>query len=91
MCSPFFFSLNPSLSATPDLVSVPRMDQVLQAAIEAQACAHISVDESQPVTSIQIRLADGGRLVQKFNHTHRYSIKNLLPQSLQPDLLAFTS
>lgn len=69
---PFIFSLNPSLSATPELVSVPRMDQV---ASEAQACASISVDESQPVTNIQIRLADGGRLVQKFNHTHRYRIK----------------
>ncbi|KAJ3044200.1 hypothetical protein HDV00_002878 [Rhizophlyctis rosea] len=29
-----------------------------------------SVDQSQPVTSIQIRLADGTRLVAKFNHTH---------------------
>ncbi|KAG7323082.1 hypothetical protein KOW79_012784 [Hemibagrus wyckioides] len=60
-------------SATPELVSVPRMDQAHQAASEAQACASINVDESQPVTNIQIRLADGGRLVQKFNHTHRVS------------------
>ncbi|CAH3045579.1 unnamed protein product [Porites lobata] len=28
------------------------------------------IDESQPVTSIQIRLADGTRLVSKFNHTN---------------------
>lgn len=69
---PLFFSQNPFLSATPEMVSVPGMDQ---ARSEAQACASISVDESQPVTNIQIRLADGGRLVQKFNHTHRYSIK----------------
>ncbi|KAI8810642.1 hypothetical protein BJ742DRAFT_799595 [Cladochytrium replicatum] len=28
------------------------------------------VDESAPVTSIQVRLADGSRAVYKFNHTH---------------------
>jgi len=28
------------------------------------------VDESQPVTSLQLRLADGTRLVARFNHSH---------------------
>jgi len=28
------------------------------------------IDETQPITSIQIRLQDGTRLVGKFNHTH---------------------
>lgn len=28
------------------------------------------MDESQPVTSVQLRLADGTRLVARFNHTH---------------------
>lgn len=28
------------------------------------------VDESQPVTSIQLRLADGTRMVSRFNHHH---------------------
>ncbi|XP_041952740.1 NSFL1 cofactor p47 isoform X1 [Alosa pseudoharengus] len=62
-------------SATPELVSPQRMmgNQQEQATNEAQATASITVDTSQPVTSIQIRLADGGRLVQKFNHTHRVS------------------
>ncbi|KAF7696054.1 NSFL1 cofactor p47 [Silurus meridionalis] len=60
-------------SATPELVSVPRMERAHQIASEAQACASVGVDESQPITNIQIRLADGGRLVQKFNHTHRVS------------------
>lgn len=60
-------------SATPELVSPQRMmgSPQEQAASEAQASASITVDTSQPVTNIQIRLADGGRLVQKFNHTHR--------------------
>ncbi|MXQ85040.1 hypothetical protein E5288_WYG004098 [Bos mutus] len=43
-----------------------------QAENEAKASSSISIDESQPTTNIQIRLADGGRLVQKFNHSHRY-------------------
>ncbi|KAI9594076.1 hypothetical protein BDF19DRAFT_414791 [Syncephalis fuscata] len=30
----------------------------------------VGVDESEPVTTLQIRLADGTRLVSKFNHTH---------------------
>ena len=57
-------------SATPDLV-VPAASQTDQVASEAQASASVSLDAAQPVTSIQIRLADGGRLVHKFNHTHR--------------------
>jgi UBX domain-containing protein 1 len=28
------------------------------------------VDDTQPMTSVQIRLHDGTRLVAKFNHTH---------------------
>lgn len=43
-----------------------------QAENEAKASSAIVIDESEPVTNIQIRLADGGRLVQKFNHSHRY-------------------
>ncbi|KAF9895848.1 hypothetical protein BX616_008705, partial [Lobosporangium transversale] len=30
----------------------------------------LNIDESQPVTTIQIRLADGTRMVARFNHTH---------------------
>nr|KAF6267310.1 NSFL1 cofactor [Myotis myotis] len=50
-----------------------------QAENEAKASSSISIDESQPTTNIQIRLADGGRLVQKFNHSHRYLILSGLP------------
>ncbi|XP_030589662.1 NSFL1 cofactor p47 isoform X2 [Archocentrus centrarchus] len=60
-------------SATPELVSAPPTSQQDQAANEAQASASVTLDPSQPITNIQIRLADGGRLVQKFNHTHRVS------------------
>uniref|UniRef100_F7E2S8 NSFL1 cofactor p47 n=2 Tax=Laurasiatheria TaxID=314145 RepID=F7E2S8_HORSE len=44
-----------------------------QAENEAKASSSISIDEAQPTTNIQIRLADGGRLVQKFNHSHSLS------------------
>ncbi|KAG0376552.1 hypothetical protein BGX24_007579 [Mortierella sp. AD032] len=30
----------------------------------------LQIDEAQPITSIQIRLADGTRMVARFNHTH---------------------
>ncbi|KAL4630665.1 NSFL1 cofactor p47-like [Arapaima gigas] len=40
---------------------------------EAEARATVHIDETQPITSIQVRLADGRRLVQKFNHNHRIS------------------
>ncbi|XP_043081221.1 NSFL1 cofactor p47 [Puntigrus tetrazona] len=74
-------------SATPELVSLQRSPQD-QAASEAEASASISVDSSQPVTSIQIRLADGGRLVQKFNHTHRVSDVRQFVASARPALAA---
>ncbi|KAG8131537.1 putative NSFL1 cofactor p47-like protein, partial [Naja naja] len=41
-----------------------------QAENEAKARSLITIDETEPTTNIQIRLADGGRLVQKFNHSH---------------------
>ena len=31
---------------------------------------NIEVDPSKPRTKLQIRLADGGRIVQEFNHSH---------------------
>jgi UBX domain-containing protein 1 len=37
---------------------------------EEQAKSSVSVDSSLPVTTVQIRLADGSRLVGQFNHSH---------------------
>lgn len=34
------------------------------------AATWTGVDDSQPTTSLQLRLADGSRLVARFNHTH---------------------
>ncbi|XP_043210067.1 NSFL1 cofactor p47-like isoform X2 [Amphibalanus amphitrite] len=40
------------------------------AASEAAARAALALDESQPTTSVQVRLTDGSRLVVKLNLTH---------------------
>lgn len=51
-------------------------------ASSASAPVAVKVDESQPTTQIQIRVADGRRLVGKFNHTHRISdVRNFIVQS----------
>ncbi|KAJ8259959.1 hypothetical protein GJAV_G00175430 [Gymnothorax javanicus] len=58
----------PSVAATGSFGS-----QQDQAANESQASASVALDNTQPMTNIQIRLADGGRLVQQFNHSHSVS------------------
>ncbi|XP_077368849.1 NSFL1 cofactor p47 [Festucalex cinctus] len=75
-------------SAAPELVSGPAPSQQDQAANEAQASASVSLDTSQPVTNIQIRLADGGRLIQKFNHTHRVSDLRQFVVAARPTMAA---
>ncbi|XP_058831871.1 NSFL1 cofactor p47 [Topomyia yanbarensis] len=42
---------------------------------EKQAAAELAVDESQPLTTLQIRLADGSRLSARFNQSH--TIENI--------------
>jgi UBX domain-containing protein 1 len=46
------------------------LDEKDRTANEEQAKNSISVDHSQPVTTVQIRLADGSRLLGQFNHSH---------------------
>ena len=41
-----------------------------EAPAEAVGSAELVVDESQPTTTLQIRLSDGTRKVVKANHTH---------------------
>ncbi|XP_023659989.1 NSFL1 cofactor p47-like [Paramormyrops kingsleyae] len=59
-------------SATPQVVSYAGMSRATPNQ-EAEASTAIVLDDMQPITNIQVRLADGSRLVQKFNHTHRVS------------------
>jgi len=56
----------------------------------------VVVDESQPKTTLQIRLADGTRIRQQFNHTHRISdirtaIYNQSPQHTSRDFALMTT
>lgn len=56
-------------------------DPADQAANEAQAKKELNVDTSKPVTTLQIRLADGSTVKAQFNLTHtvndlrRYIVK----------------
>ncbi|ERE71462.1 NSFL1 cofactor like isoform 2 [Cricetulus griseus] len=59
-----------------------------QAENEAKASSSILINEAEPTTNIQIRLADGGRLVQKFNHSHRISDIRLFIVDARPAMAA---
>ncbi|KAL1922539.1 uncharacterized protein VTP21DRAFT_10078 [Calcarisporiella thermophila] len=37
---------------------------------QSSTTSSIQIDQSQPITSLQIRFADGSKVVAKFNHTH---------------------
>lgn len=70
MCCFQFVWFYPSFfSATPELTSPAGTTMQNQATNEASTS--VTLDYAQPLTSIQIRLADGTRLIQRFNHTHR--------------------
>ena len=56
------------LSLTPEIVSTPSSPEEEDKSI---LNAVVLIDDSVPTTKIQIRLADGSRLIQRFNSTHR--------------------
>ncbi|XP_010581210.1 PREDICTED: UBX domain-containing protein 2B isoform X4 [Haliaeetus leucocephalus] len=62
-------------SLTPEIVSTPSSPEEEEKSI---LTAPVLIDDSMPATKIQIRLADGSRLIQRFNQTHRHSKKSLL-------------
>ncbi|CAF89858.1 unnamed protein product, partial [Tetraodon nigroviridis] len=74
-------------SATPELTS-PAASTHNQTANEAEARTSVTLDPSQPLTNIQIRLADGTKLIQKFNHTHRVSDLRLFVVAARPSMAA---
>ncbi|XP_077978347.1 NSFL1 cofactor p47-like [Glandiceps talaboti] len=55
-------------SPTPTVVSQPPAAQSQKN--ESAPPTSVQLDTSQPITTLQVRLADGSRLVNKFNHTH---------------------
>lgn len=57
-------------SPSPKVAGAPRVSEDDRTANEAEARQAVTVDESVPTTTLQIRLADGSRLVASFNQTH---------------------
>ncbi|KAG8447230.1 hypothetical protein GDO86_014625 [Hymenochirus boettgeri] len=73
-------------STAPNVLSTASPSQ--QAENEAKASTGVTLNDSEPLTSIQIRLADGGRLVQKFNHSHRIRDIRLFIVNARPAMAA---
>ncbi|XP_062986822.1 UBX domain-containing protein 2B isoform X2 [Elgaria multicarinata webbii] len=66
-------------SLTPEIVSTPSSPEEEE---KSFLDAALLIDDSVPTTKIQIRLADGSRLIQRFNKTHRIiDIRNFIIQS----------
>ncbi|XP_010581211.1 PREDICTED: UBX domain-containing protein 2B isoform X5 [Haliaeetus leucocephalus] len=66
-------------SLTPEIVSTPSSPEEEEKSI---LTAPVLIDDSMPATKIQIRLADGSRLIQRFNQTHRIKdIRDFIIQS----------
>ncbi|XP_060056980.1 UBX domain-containing protein 2B isoform X2 [Erinaceus europaeus] len=72
-------------SLTPEIVSTPSSPEEEDKSI---LNAVVLIDDSVPTTKIQIRLADGSRLIQTFNSTHRIlDIRDFIIQS-RPEFAA---
>lgn len=66
-------------SLTPEIVSTPSSPEEEDKSILNAA---VLIDDSMPTTKIQIRLADGSRLIQRFNSTHRIlDVRDFIVQS----------
>ncbi len=57
---------------------------------EADAQKEIGVDTSAPMTTLQVRLADGGRLVVKLNHTNTVNDLRRYIQLVRPEFTTFS-
>ncbi|XP_059971783.1 UBX domain-containing protein 2B isoform X3 [Mesoplodon densirostris] len=66
-------------SLTPEIVSTPSSPEEEEKSL---LNAVVLIDDSVPTTKIQIRLADGSRLIQRFNSTHRIlDVRDFIVQS----------
>ena len=69
-CFPSLIYSYSTASAPAKPAAVAKPAAATQSASASKLPGSLQVDESQPTTSIQLRLGDGTRLVAKFNHTH---------------------
>lgn len=66
-------------SLTPEIVSTPSSPEEED---KSMFNAVVLIDDSVPTTKIQVRLADGSRLIQRFNSTHRIlDVRDFIVQS----------
>lgn len=66
-------------SLTPEIISTPSSPEEEDKSI---LNATVLIDDSVPTTKVQIRLADGSRLIQRFNSTHRVlDVRDFIIQS----------
>lgn len=57
-------------SDSPNLVAPERTSAAISPSVAPLPSTGLVVDESLPITSLQLRLADGTRMVSRFNHHH---------------------
>jgi UBX domain-containing protein 1 len=70
-CIPYVQSISVCYSPSPATIGITvPLDEKDRTVNEEQAKNSVTVDSSCPVTTVQIRLADGSRLVGQFNHSH---------------------
>lgn len=72
-CKPFSgkgYMLGSPTPPTVGITSNTLVEASDRLANERAAQANVGLDEAQPVTTVQFRLADGGRLTGRFNHNH---------------------
>lgn len=73
---------DPSIVTPGAFPTSPTTASASTAAATPASSFSLNLDESQPITTIQIRLGDGTRMVSKFNHTHTVGdIRNFIQAS----------
>jgi len=67
---PFVGQGNRLGSPTPEVAAHSPVAVPTPQASQAPAAPQVEINATQPITTLQIRLGDGTRLVSRFNHTH---------------------
>eukprot|EP00092_Neocalanus_flemingeri_P008155 GFUD01008795.1.p1 GENE.GFUD01008795.1~~GFUD01008795.1.p1 ORF type:complete len:376 (+),score=147.82 GFUD01008795.1:121-1248(+) len=81
---PFQGSGNVLGSIAPSVAPPPASPTLDPAQAEKTAQQKLKLDESKPVANIQVRLADGSRLIVKLNHTHSVADLRLYINTARP-------
>jgi len=81
-----------TLGSTPSTSSANQAASQGDSTSKPQEQVNIEVDPSKPKTKLQIRLADGSRIVQEFNHSHTVGdLRNLAESRSQGNFVYMTT